>query len=115
MSTKRKKTKATSRVGINWIRSLIEKNNDIFQEIDLENDVGNDAYIEFVINEETTGCCIVSQIKTGKSYINASGEYFFQSDKEHFEYWSSHLLPVCGLVHNPEDNTTKWIDIRIFK
>lgn len=111
MSTKRKKTKATSRIGINSIRSLVEKNNDIFQEIDLENDVGNDAYIEFVINEETTGCCIVSQIKTGKSYINASGEYFFQSDKEHFEYWSSHLLPVCGLVHNPEDNTTKWIDI----
>ncbi len=111
MSTKRKKTKAVSRVGINWIRSLVEKNNDIFQEIDLENDVGNDAYIEFVINEETTGCCIASQIKTGKSYINASGEYFFQSDKEHFEYWSSHLLPVCGLVHNPENNTTKWIDI----
>lgn len=93
MSTKRKKTKAVSRVGINWIRSLVEKNNDIFQEIDLENDVGNDAYIEFVINEETTGCCIASQIKTGKSYINSSGEYFFQSDKEHFEYWNSHLLP----------------------
>ena len=111
MSTKRKKTNATSRTGINWIRSLLEKNNDIFQEVDLENDVGNDAYIEFVINEETTGCCIASQIKTGKSYINTSGEYFFQSDKEHFEYWSSHLLPICGLVHNPENNTTKWIDI----
>lgn len=111
MPTKRKKTKAVSRIGLNLIRSLVEKNNDIFQEIDLENDVGNDAYIEFVINEETTGCCIVSQIKTGKSYINASGEYFFQSNKEHFEYWSSHLLPVCGLVHNPDDNTTKWIDI----
>ncbi len=111
MSTKRKITNSTSKTGINWIKSLIEKNNDIFQEIDLENDVGNDAYIEFVINEETTGCCIASQIKTGKSYINAKGEYFFQSDKEHFEYWSSHLLPICGLVHNPENNTTKWIDI----
>ncbi len=102
MSTKRKITNSTSKTGINWIKSLIEKNNDIFQEIDLENDVGNDAYIEFVINEETTGCCIASQIKTGKSYINAKGEYFFQSDKEHFEYWSSHLLPICGLVHTPE-------------
>jgi hypothetical protein len=111
MPTKRKKTKAVSRAGVNWTKFLVEKNNDIFQEIDLENDVGNDAYIEFVINEETTGCCIASQIKTGKSYINASGEYFFQSDKEHFEYWNSHLLPICALVHNPENNTTKWIDI----
>lgn len=40
MSTKRKKTKATSRAGINWIRFLIEKNNGIFQETDLENDIG---------------------------------------------------------------------------
>lgn len=111
MPTKRKKEKATSRIGINSIRTLIEKNNDIFQEIDLENDVGNDAYIEFIMNEETTGCCIVSQIKSGKSYINSKGEHFFQSDKEHFEYWNSHLLPVCAFVHNPENDTTKWIDI----
>lgn len=111
MSTKRKKENAISKIGIYSIRSLIEKNNDIFQEIDLENDVGNDAYIEFILDEETTGCCIVSQIKSGKSYINSKGEHFFQSDKDHFEYWNSHLLPVCGIVHNPENDTTKWIDI----
>ena len=36
--------------------------------------------------------------QTGKLY-QCKVENTFQSDKEHFEYWSSHLLPPVGLVH----------------
>jgi Domain of unknown function (DUF4365) len=90
MTTKRKASQGTSREGINFVRTLVERHNSTFQEIDLHNDLGNDAYVEFVAKESSTGRCIALQIKSGSSYRAACGGYAFQSDRDHFEYWASH-------------------------
>ncbi len=111
MTTKRKKEKAISREGINYVRGIVEKHNCIFQEIDLENDIGNDAYIEFIKGEEATGCCIAVQIKSGNSYAPKISGYSFQADKNHFEYWKSHLLPIAAIIYNPSEESAEWIDI----
>jgi hypothetical protein len=112
MTTKRKSSKATSREGINFVRSLVERHNSTFQEIDLDNDLGNDAYIEFVVEENSTGCCIAAQIKSGKSYVAHPGERFaFSADRDHFEYWNSHTLPVVGIIFDPQARRAFWVDI----
>lgn len=115
MPTKRKQTKATERAGINYVRTIVENHNCIFQEIDLGNDVGNDAYIEFIQGENATSCCIAVQIKSGASYINPGKDgYVLKADKNHFEYWHSHILPIGAIVFNPLDNTAAWCDITAY-
>ncbi|MDU9394944.1 DUF4365 domain-containing protein [Pseudomonas sp. zfem003] len=111
MTTKRKRSQATSRDGVNFVKGLIERQNSIFQEIDLHNDIGNDAYIEFIVEENATGCCVALQIKSGASYRSPSGRYAFQSDSDHFEYWASHILPVLAVVFDPERKKAVWVDI----
>ncbi|TCL63321.1 uncharacterized protein DUF4365 [Hydrogenispora ethanolica] len=110
MTTKRPVTKSTARKGVNYVRSIVDSYNCIFQEIDLENDVGNDAIIEFIKNEETTSLCIGVQIKAGNSNIH-NDYYSLKADKEHFEYWKNHILPIIGIVYNPQDNNAVWVDI----
>lgn len=115
MTTKRKTTKATSRSGINYVRNIVEGENSIFQEIDLENDIGNDAYIEFIQQEDATGCCIAVQIKSGASYISSLGDcLILKADKNHFEYWRSHVLPVGAIVFDPEGGKAVWCDVTEF-
>lgn len=111
MTTKRKRSQSTSRDGINFVCTLVEHQNSTFQEIDLHNDLGNDAYVEFVVEENATGCCVALQIKSGTSYRSASNRYAFQSDRDHFEYWASHTLPVLAIIFDPEREIAVWTDI----
>lgn len=96
---------------MNAVRALVDAQNCTFQEIDLENDLGNDAYLEFVVEEAATGCCIALQIKSGPSYVGSDGSLFVPADRAHFEYWRSHMLPVAGIVVDPSSGSAGWCDI----
>lgn len=111
MTTKRKFAQATGRDGINFVRRLVERQNSTFQEIDLHNDLGNDAYLEFVVEENATGCCVALQIKSGSSYRAGQDRYAFHSDRDHFEYWASHALPVLAVIFDPDKEKAVWVDI----
>jgi hypothetical protein len=113
MTIKRKRSQAVSRTGVNLVKAIVERQNSTFQEIDLGNDLGNDAYIEFVVEESATGCCVAAQIKAGASYKSAAGELRFYSDQSHFEYWSSHTLPILGFIVT-EDERAYWVDITAY-
>jgi hypothetical protein len=111
MTTKRKLSKSISTTGVKFARDVVNCHNCIFQEVALENDIGNDAYIEFIQDEQPTGCCIFVQIKSGDSYVKKNGNYLFKTDKDHFEYWASHPLPIAVIVYGPTDNHAVWYDI----
>lgn len=111
MTTRRKKSRAIERAGVNAVRAVVEAQNCILQEIDLANDLGNDAYLEFVVDEAATGCCIALQIKSGPSYVSSGGALFLPADRAHFEYWRSHVLPVAGIVFDPSSGRAGWCDI----
>jgi hypothetical protein len=111
MTTTRKRSQATSRDGVNFVRTIVERQNSTFQEIYLHNDLGNDAYVEFVDKENATGCCVALQIKSGRSYRVSPGKYKFQSDRDHFEYWDSHTLPVLAVIFDPQEEKAFWTDI----
>jgi hypothetical protein len=115
MSTQRKVTASTAALGVDNVQRLVHMDNSIFNKIDQDNDVGTDAYVEFVENQMTTGCCMALQIKSGASYVSADGKtFYFKTDKNHFEYWSNHSLPVGGVVYDPTRDLAVWCDITAF-
>lgn len=111
MTTQRKQTASVSRSGVNVVRQIVEAANCTFQEIEQSNDLGNDAYIEFVSAEQATGCCIAVQIKSGASYVAPDGSFILPADRDHFEYWSGHILPICGIVFDPRTGNAGWCDV----
>ncbi len=111
MTTRRLKSQGTSREGVNFVRTVVERQNCTFHEIDTQNDLGNDAYIELVVDENATGCCVAVQIKSGASYQAADGSFVFSSDRDHFEYWASHTLPVAAIIYNPSSGHCVWTDV----
>jgi hypothetical protein len=97
------------RGGVNAVRSLFESAGCVFQEIDLRNDYGKDAYVELGQAGEVTGLCVALQIKAGRKYKRADG--YAMPVEKHEQYWRASTLPVAGIVHDPEDNSLHWVNI----
>ena len=58
-------------------------------------DVGIDALVEILDNDEPTGKLIALQIKTGQSYFRKTGDNFVLNiDDRHMKYWIKYDLPV---------------------
>jgi hypothetical protein len=108
-----KDNKVTELKGVNHIATIINDSSCIFNKIDGTNDVGIDGYIEFTENQSTTGLCIGVQIKSGDSNWN-NGRIHLKSSKEHFSYWSNHILPICGVVYIPSLHKAYWVDITAY-
>lgn len=106
----RKRRSATERVGVNYVRAVVEGCNSIFHEIHHENDYGNDAVIELVDNEAVTGEMIALQIKSGCSYCGRSKCWIPVSVRQ-WNYWSKNRLPVVGIVYDPREKAGYWIEI----
>lgn len=111
----KKKLSVIEREGVNYVRTIIENANCIFNEIDQRNDFGVDAIIELVDNEKVTGKNLAIQIKSGKSYCDRS-LCKITSTKKHFNYWINHSLTIIGVVYDPKEKMAYWVDIsRILK
>ena len=96
------KTNSTAKVGVGYIRTIVDHHNCIFQEIDTNNDLGIDAIIEIIKDEKPVSKFVATQIKSGKTYFNKKKNVCKIPIKNHFNYWTSHPLPVYGIVHIPE-------------
>jgi hypothetical protein len=110
VTTKRLQSSGTASVGVHCVAKVTNEANCLFHEVDQKNDIGNDAFIEFIVEQTATGCCIATQIKSGSSYVR-NGRFFFTSDEKHFKYWRNHFLPFCGFVYDPVSDTVRWVDI----
>lgn len=110
MTTTRPASTGTASQGVYHVAKVISASNSIFHPIHQENDIGNDAFIEFVLSTAPIGCMIAAQIKSGDSY-NRNGKFILPADAKHFDYWQSHPLPVCGFVYDPASDIARWVDI----
>lgn len=107
-----KQSAITSKDGINFVRTVIEGAGSLFLKIEQENDLGIDALIEFIRDERPLNKQIAVQIKSGSSYYNAaSGECAFPIG-DHRSYWSSHPLPVFGIVYVPSLKSAFWTNVK---
>ena len=72
-------------------------------------DVGIDALVEILDNDEPTGKLIALQIKTGQSYFRESGDdYVLNIDTRHMEYWAKYDLPVYVILADPKKKLFLW-------
>ncbi len=107
-----KKTNSTSKSGVDFIQTIVNSHNCIFQEIDTKNDLGIDAIIEIIKDETPTSNFFATQIKSGKTYYNKKTNLCKIPVKNHFDYWTKHPLPVYGIVYIPEFGDAYWVDIK---
>jgi len=84
-----------------------------FQKIDQENDTGLDAFIELIVDQQTTGCWLGAQIKSGESYVRG-GRFVIPSDEAHHSSWRSQPIPIVGIVYHPGSDSARWVDITEF-
>ena len=110
---KYKETNSISKVGVSKVRLIVEQANCLFHKTENENDLGNDAFIEFVEKEEARCFCIASQIKSGKSYIDSTTNgLVVKTNRDHLQYWNDLNLPVALFVYDPNDDKVYWCDIK---
>ncbi|RZJ88779.1 MAG: DUF4365 domain-containing protein [Chryseobacterium sp.] len=112
MPIKWSETKKTEIQGINYVQGVVNNAGCIFNKVDGTNDIGIDGYIEFIHKNSPTGLCIGIQVKAGNSNLSAKGSIItIKADRNHFEYWHNHILPIIAVVYIPEDEKAYWVDI----
>lgn len=104
------RSRITSRDGVNSVRSFFEHHGCRFQEVDQQQDIGKDAYVDLVDKAGITPLCVALQIKAGASYRKKNGEYLIPL-ADHTELWRRSTVPVFGIVHDPVDNKLRWVDL----
>lgn len=112
MPIKWSETKKIEIQGLNYVQRVVNDVGCIFNKVDGTNDVGLDGYIEFTHENSPTGLCIGIQVKAGNSNVSASGSTVtIKADRNHFEYWHNHILPIIAVVYIPKNEKAYWIDI----
>jgi len=89
----------TSRDGVNTVRSFFEHHACRFQEVDQQQNIGKDAYVDLVDDDACiTPLCVALQIKAGTSYRTGKGDYAIPVEN-HGELWRRSTVPVFGIVY----------------
>jgi len=101
--------RSTAKAGVNAARTLFEGCNYVFQEVELGNDFGKDAYVDLVNGREVTGLCVALQIKSGESFRRSTG--YAIPIEEHYSIWRHSSLPVAGIVYDPDIDKLFWCNI----
>ena len=108
---KRKTSNKTERIGVNFVRSIIEGENCVFKEIHREHDYGHDAFVLLVENEEVLPNELALQIKSGKSYCSKNA-CKIAATKSQLDFWRQHPFETLGIVYDPSERRGYWIDLK---
>ena len=110
---KRRSNRRVERAGVNASQALFEHCDWLFQDVNLENDFGKDAYVDAPNGDDVSGLCAALQIKSGSSFRRHDNEYAIPIGA-HEEVWRGSTLPLMGIVHDPEGGNLFWCNITAF-
>lgn len=100
----------TERLGVDAVARAVSGMGFIWREQPIV-DFGIDGHIELVDEEKKpTGQLVGVQIKSGPSFFAKANarEVPFYISQEHWEYWSTHALPIIVVLHDEETGRTIW-------
>ena len=109
-TTRPSTSRITSRDGVNAAHSFFEHHGCRFQEIDQQQDIGKDAYVDLADKAGITPLCVALQIKAGASYRIGKGDYAIPVGN-HADLWRRSTVPVFAIVHDQEDDQLRWVDL----
>lgn len=109
--TRQTKSRREERRAVNAARTYFEEHDLVFQEIDLRNDVGNDAILDLARSGTDAGLSVALQIKGGKKYKRSIG-HAIPIDKRLRKIWLNSSLPVYFIVRDVEDGELYWGNAR---
>ena len=95
---------------MNTARLFFEHHACRFQEIDQQQDIGKDAYVDLADKAGITPLCVALQIKSGVSYRTNKSDYLVPVE-HHANLWRRSTVPVFGIVHDPNDFQLRWVDL----
>jgi hypothetical protein len=98
------------RLGVNAVEAAVLAMGHIWREQPV-NDYGIDGHIEIVGDDQRpTGQLVGVQVKSGPSFFSRAGELSvpFYVSQEHWEYWSTHSLPIIVVLHDEATGRTVW-------
>src|SRR5262245_20614336 len=110
---KLRRNRVVEREAVNATRAFFESNRCVFQEIDGSNDYGKDAYVDLPQGEVVSGLCAALQIKGGRSFRRAKGNYAIPVTASHAKLWLSSTVPVIGIVYDPDDRQLRWVNLSV--
>lgn len=100
----------TGRVGVRTAGLFFERHACRFQEIDQQQDIGKDAYVDLGDKAGITPLCVALQIKSGGKYRTRKGDYVVPVE-HHADLWKRSTVPVFGIVYDPDDSELRWVDL----
>lgn len=101
----------TERVGVNFVRGVVEGAGSLFKEINLQHDFGQDATMVPVIDSHVRPREIAFQIKSGASYVSPENCHL-PATAAHVFFWAKHDLVTLGVVYDPVEKAAWWIDLQ---
>jgi hypothetical protein len=101
----------TERVGVNFVRGVVEGAGSLFKEINLQHDFGQDATMVPVIEGRVRPREVAFQIKSGASYVSPA-VCRLPATAGHIDFWAKHDLVTLGVVYDPVEKTAWWIDLQ---
>lgn len=104
--------RTTERAGVNAARAFFESHKQVFQEVELSNDYGKDAYVDFTHDEQVLGVCAGLQIKAGESYRRKAG--YAIPVEGHLQVWRDSSVPMVGIVYDEQSDKLYWVSISAF-
>ncbi|MFD0783049.1 DUF4365 domain-containing protein [Micromonospora azadirachtae] len=100
------KNRRAERAAVNAVRSLLEDQDQIVQEIDGGNDHGEDLYVTFTEQGHRTGDTIAVQVKGGRSFKAKGG--FRVPVGDHAQFWLKSNLTVVCVVQDTDTRNLYW-------
>jgi hypothetical protein len=106
-----KQTVANS--GVIFVQKIVNDHGSIFRPVHQETDLGVDGFIELVKAEESSCRLVAVQIKSGDSYLSATGDEFtIAVDGPHLDYWLNFMVPVIIVAYSPSKDVAAWASVR---
>jgi hypothetical protein len=97
--------------GIAYVASTAAQAGCILHQVNQEYDLGVDAFLELIRENEPINKLVALQVKTGRSYWKGNGDCQMGVGK-HKSYWEKHPLPVFGIVVNDAAHDAAWVNLK---
>jgi len=100
----------SERGGINAVRTLLESQGLVVDEVDGRADYGRDLNVDITAASRITGGIVGVQVKGGSSF-HRRGRWVVPATPTDWEYWRGSTLPVIGMTWDPATNSIRWVNL----